>query len=120
MGINDRSSWFVGVSGVVIKVLLFMCTLFIGQAWAAEMPVNCQLDVGSTGVIIEQSIDNGATWTVNTTAATCKQTLTVPNTGMVLIRFIAQFPPGNVPRTETGLWYNGDWSLGIPKNIETQ
>ena len=77
-------------------------------------PVTLRWDVSSTatGYEVEQSLDNGSSWTkvvdLTTsvcTATACTHTLTAPVTGQVLYRFVSKNAVGRSTRYDAGTWY---------------
>ena len=68
-----------------------------------------------TGYRIYQSIDDGITWTLNTPVGNVlTATITVPDTGLVILRIGAVNSAGESIRYTAGAWYKGNMAAPPP------
>jgi len=96
----------------MIKVLLTLLILTATAAWGADITLRWDASDGAEGYRIYQSTDTGAMWDAGADVGNVTQyTITVPDSGLVLIRIGAYNAQGEVIRYNAGAWYNGDWKL---------
>lgn len=106
---------------LLVAVLL---VLLVGAApaHAATITVEWNPAAGATSYDIEQSLNDGVTWTSAKvgivasiaclgTPLLCTTTLIPPATGLVLFRIVAISNVGRTIRVEAGFWYNELWVL---------
>jgi hypothetical protein len=83
-------------------------------AHAGSVPLEWDPSPGATGYEVEQSTDNGTTWTrildltgavCTGTPARCAATYAAPSTGLVLLRFVAKNAAGKTVRFGEGVWH---------------
>ena len=98
-----------------MKRLLLLCALLLlaAPAWAGPQVLSWDQVATATSYGVEQSVDNGATWTAVTptagptcagTPVRCTATVTAPGTGLVLYRVSASNSVGTTTRFNAGLW----------------
>lgn len=105
-----------------MKYIAFLSAfLFASAACAAEIIINWDAIPNASGYRVYQSVDLGATWQQVAEVATLPVTVSnVPDAGLVLFRAAAFNSADEAVRTETGFFYNGDWSpLAPPANMGT-
>ena len=92
---------------VILVVLLFLPA----SAWAGPHVLSWDQVTVATTYGIDQSLDNGVTWTAVTLAAApacalnrCSATVTAPATGLALYRIWAANNVGRTTRFNAGLW----------------
>lgn len=88
--------------------------LAVVSAWAGPQELSWDQSAGATSYGIEQSVDNGATWTAviptaGPTCATtaplrCTATVTAPASGLALYRVWAANAVGRTTRFSAGAW----------------
>ena len=96
-------------------ILVAFLALWPALASAGSVTLRWEASTGATGYEIEQSVDNGTTYTLvaNLTTAVacpsvttpCTTTLTAPSTGLVLFRFSAKNAIGKTIRFGEGVWH---------------
>src|SRR5437660_9328556 len=83
--------------GLAVALLGLGLALYAGLVHAATITIEWAPGVGAASYDIEQSVDNGTTWTVaksltklqaGCTATKCGTTYSPPTTGLVLFRMI--------------------------------
>lgn len=95
--------------------LLTLCfvafLLLAAPAWAGPQVLSWDQITTATSYGVEQSVDNGATWTAVTPTAgptcvtsRCSVTITAPSTGLVLYRVWAANSVGRTTRFNAGQW----------------
>lgn len=103
-----------------MKKIAILLALFLvaSPAFAGSVTLVWDPVAGATGYDIEQSTDNGTTWTVvaspalgacTSTPVVCRLTLTAPSTGLVLFRFSSKNAVGKGTRFGEGAWHNEGW-----------
>lgn len=100
--------------------LALILALAAGPAYAGPVTLLWNPGSDSTSTDVEQSVDNGTTWTVvrnvshiapacNGTPMTCSTVHPAPDTGLVLFRFVSVNAVGKTIRTDAGPWHNAKW-----------
>ena len=103
-----------------ILQFLFLCSPLMLSA--ATVKVSWDPSTQATGYRVYMSTDQGASWNLQAESPTLPiDVLNVPDTGLVLLRACAveQLGSGEVCRTETGFFYNGEWSPLTVENLTT-
>jgi hypothetical protein len=95
------------------KLLAIVIMLSLpAMALSADLTLSWDAMENASGYTVERSIDSGATWekvadvTANSVALSAQ-----PDSGLALYRVGAYNGQGEVTRTYSGAWYNGDWLL---------
>jgi|SRR3990167_873042 len=95
--------------GLILLTLFLLAT----PAWAGPQVLSWDQVATATSYGVEQSLDNGATWTAVTPTAgptcagtppRCSATVTAPATGLALYRVWAANSVGRTTRFNAGLW----------------
>lgn len=93
---------------------LVMLGLLPGVAEGGPVTLEWNASQGASDYVVEQSVDQGATWTVaqtvqpvacSGTPARCTVTHPAPATGLVLFRFSARNSVGISTRYSEGAWH---------------
>jgi hypothetical protein len=111
---------------IVAAILWFAMAL---NANAGTEVIDFDGAVGATSYQIQQSVDFGVTWTVNAklpacsgTPIRCVVTVTLPDTGYVLLRTVATNAQGSAIRYKSGIWHCQSCTppTGLPLNVGVQ
>lgn len=112
---------------IILALVLILSTL--GAAQAGVVVIDWEASTGATSREVQQSADNGATWTVNAAVPTCSgtplkcvATVTLPNTGLHLTRIVEKNSVGSIISYDKGVWHCQSCSPPTtpPKNIGIQ
>lgn len=103
----------------MVRRLVALLVLFVvSGAEAASITIEWVPALGATSYDIEQSVDQGTTWTVAKsisssvcTTTKCSTTYSPPVVGLVIFRMVSYNAQGKSIRTHAGFWYNEKWTL---------
>ncbi len=97
------------------KTILLAAALILwatSPSYAGTVIIDWDAAVGATGHQVQQSIDLGTTWTLNTAVATCTgtplkcvATVILPDTGYILTRVVETNGVGSAIRYDAGVWH---------------
>ena len=85
------------------------------SAFAEDFEVTWELDANAAGYHVEMSVDDGATWTLLADVTAPPVTVTLPETGLVLLRvcgYTGANPQRISCRGDVGSWYNAQLTPG--------
>ena len=87
--------------------------VLVAMAQAADKTIQWDAVPDAIGYRISISTDAGVTWTqaAEIPAGTTEAVITIPDTGLTLIRASAYNNIGEAVNTTGGVWYNPDWKL---------
>lgn len=105
----------------MLKTLLIAVALACaGLVQAADVDYFWDTDPTVQEYRVYHSVDGGATWLGPTVSPTIPVTVTVPDSGLVILRAANwSATTGEINRPEAGIWYNGDWKPVTPANMGT-
>ena len=97
-----------------LVVVIIGIAMMASVAQAVEKTVEWDASPGDpAGYRISISNDGGVTWTqeADVAATVLQTTITVPDTGLTLIRASAYNNIGESLNTISGVWFNPDWEM---------
>ena len=79
---------------------------------AHDMQLSCDSDTSAISYTVRWSTD-GIAWTIEDQGANNVFSLTVPDTGFIMVQLGIVTSHGTFWRADSGLWYNGDWDTRL-------
>lgn len=119
-----------GKAFIITVIVIWFIVFFYNYSKAGDLFVQWQGDIIANSYEVQVSLDTGTSWQVLTFTnpvncggdpVICDTIITVPDSGLVLIRYAAKNNVGTAIRYTVGQWYNFLWGPPpAPNSLKVQ